>query len=68
MLVIWALIKNSPRKSQTLVSGKQEIVELISPNYIKIIKRRIYEMRRYNSIKPLFRLIKQIIRKIINTL
>jgi len=67
-LVIWALIKNSPRKSHILVSGKQEIVELLAPNYIKIIKRRIYEMRKDNSIKPLYRLIKQIIHKIINTL
>jgi len=67
-LIIWALIKKSHSESNPIISGKKEIEELISPSYIMIIKRRFYEIRTKNSIKPLFRLIKQIFRKIINTL
>ena len=67
ILIIWALIRKNTSKSQTLISGKEEIRKLITPNYFSILKRRSYEMRRNNSLKPLFRLIKQIVRKIIKT-
>ena len=67
ILIIWALIRKSARKSQKLISGKEEIRKLITPNYFSILKRRFYEMRTNNSLKPMFRLIKQILRKIKNT-
>ena len=67
ILIIWAIISKSTRKSQTLINGKEEIKKLITPNYFSILKRRYYEMRRNNSLKPMFRLIKQILRKIKST-